>query len=195
MKKFLLSAALVAAGLFANEAKAQTSVVKVNILSPVVRTASLFYEHTVSDNKSVQFGFFYTGYKVGETKFSGFGFTPEFRFYLSGDEAPQGFYVAPFGRYQNFVLSTPSAGSFNANGEYVAPNGADDEANLTTVGGGVIAGKHWIFGERFSLDIFLGPQINAGTIKVKSGSEESFSTSGSLNGFGLRTGVTFGLAF
>lgn len=195
MKKILLSAALLAAGLFVNDAKAQQkSVIKVNVLSPIVKTASLFYEHPVSDNKSVQLGFFYTGYKVSETKFSGFGFTPEFRFYLSGDDAPEGFYVAPFARYQNFTLSTPSMGTFNANGEYVASTGKDDEATLNTVGGGVIAGRHWIFGEHFSLDVFLGPQLNTGTMKVKSGSEESFST-GAMSGFGIRTGVTFGLAF
>lgn len=194
MKKILLSAALVAAGLFVNNAKAQTSVVKVNVFSPLVKTASLFYEHKVSDNKSAQLGFFYTGYKFSDTKFSGFGVTPEFRFYLSGDDAPSGFYIAPFARYQNFTLTTPSGGTFNANGEYIASEGKDDEATLTTVGGGVIAGRHWIFGERFSLDMFLGPQINAGTIKVKTGNEGNF-TAGSLDGFGIRTGVTFGLAF
>jgi hypothetical protein len=193
MKKLLLSAGILAAGLFANQAKAQDNVVKVNVLSPMVKTASLFYERAISENKSVQLGFFYTGFEVTDTKFSGFGITPEMRFYFGDKGAPAGFYVAPFARYQNFTLTTPSIGYYNANGEFV-PSTKDDEATLSTIGGGVIGGKHWIFGERFSLDIFAGPQINAGSVEVKSGNESSFST-GSFDGFGIRTGVTIGLAF
>lgn len=193
MKKLLLCAGILAAGLFANQAKAQENVIKVNVLSPLVKTASVFYERAISDHKSVQLGFFYTGFEVTDTKFSGFGITPEMRFYLSGSDAPKGFYVAPFARFQNFTLTTPSVGYYNANGEFVAST-KDDEATLSTIGGGVVGGKHWIFGERFSLDIFVGPQMNAGTVKVKSGNEDSFST-GAFDGFGIRTGATIGLAF
>ncbi len=188
MKKLLLSAALLAAGLFANDAKAQSNVFKVNIFSPIVSTASVFYERAISDDKSVQLGFFYTGFKVTDTKFSGFGITPELRFYLSESNAPEGFYVAPFARYQNFTL-TNEFEDFSGGG-----GTTKSEATLSTIGGGVIAGKHWIFKERISLDAFLGPQLNSGSVEVKSGDESSFST-GAFSGFGIRTGLTFGVAF
>src|SRR5687767_14306372 len=84
-------------------AQAQTQVAKINILSPIFSTASLFYEQAVSVDKSAQLGFFYTGASLGDVKFRGFGVTPEFRFYLSDSkEAPRGAYLAPFVRYQNF---------------------------------------------------------------------------------------------
>ncbi len=81
-----------------NDVKAQ-STVKINILSPIVKTINLQYEKVVNESSSVQLGFFYTGYSSSGTSFSGFGITPEYRFYLSETEAPAGVYVAPFLRY------------------------------------------------------------------------------------------------
>jgi hypothetical protein len=44
------------------------------------------------------------------------------------------------------------------------------------------------------LDIFVGPQYNSGKVKEKSGNE-TFDVAGSIDGFGLRTGITLGFAF
>ncbi len=83
-------------------AQAQSNVFKVNIISPVFKTASVFFERAINEESSLQLGFFYTGYTGDDTKFRGFGITPEYRFYLSESAAPAGVYVAPFLRYQNF---------------------------------------------------------------------------------------------
>ena len=162
-------------------AKAQQNVVKLNIFSPLVSTLNLSYENAFSEDKSFQIGFFYTGAKIVDTKFTGIGITPEIRFYLGDDAAPQGFYAAPFLRYQNFKLTEPlSSGS----------------ATLSTFGLGVTVGKQWIFKEKFSLDLFIGPSYSFGDIKVNDGgSTETFSTGSLGSGFGIRTGLTFGLAF
>jgi hypothetical protein len=75
-------------------------------MSPLVRTGSFFYERALDENKSVQLGFFYSGISVEDTRFRGFGITPEFRLYLSEKrQAPAGIFVAPYLRYQNFDLS------------------------------------------------------------------------------------------
>lgn len=129
----------------------------------------------------MQLGFFYTTIKISETKFSGFGITPEYRFYLSeSKDVLNGFYVAPFLRYQNFKLED----------EFT-----NDEATLTTFGGGVLAGHQWIFKERFSLDTFIGPSYLGGSVDVEGDAEEDDFSTGALNGFGVRVGVTFGIAF
>ena len=174
-------------------AQAQSNIFKVNVISPIVRTGSVFYERTISEDKSVQLGFFYTGFSVDETKFSGFGITPEFRKYLSqSKQAPTGFYVAPFLRYQSFNLKAKESGWYDEEtGEYTD---IDAKATYSTFGGGLLIGGQWVFAERFVLDTFFGPSYNAGSIKVKSGSEDNFDT-GAFGGFGIRTGVAFGLKF
>ena len=163
------------------EAKAQKNVIKLNLFSPIVRTVSGFYENAFSENTSAQLGFFYTGVSIDDTKFSGFGITPEIRFYLSETSAPQGFYAAPFIRYQNFDLTEEST---------------DAQATLSNFGGGLVIGKQWIFKERIALDAFIGPSYVSGSVKVKSsGTDEEIFETGILDGFGIRAGLSFGVTF
>jgi hypothetical protein len=153
------------------------NVIKINIFSPIAKTFNIQYERKVSASSSLQLGFYYSGFSIDNTKFSGFGLTPEYRFYLSDTEAPHGVYVAPFVRYQNFSVT----------------NGPD-KGTLTTVGGGLIIGKQWIFKEKIALDIFIGPKYSSRNVKVTSGTD-TFDTGNGLDGFGVRAGVCFGLAF
>ncbi|MDZ4716008.1 MAG: DUF3575 domain-containing protein [Cytophagales bacterium] len=159
-------------------AQEKSNVLKINILSPIVRTLNVQYEKKISADGSLQLGFFYTGFSTGGTSFSGFGITPEYRFYLSDTEAPQGIYIAPYLRYQSFDLTEDMSASKGA---------------FTSFGGGLILGKQFIFKEKVVLDLFIGPSYSPSTVKVSSGSA-TFST-GSFSDFGLRAGVCFGLAF
>lgn len=175
--KFLVSFLL--AGSLALPAMAQNNVVKLNIFSPIVKTLNMSYERVISDNSSLQLGFFYTGAKSGDVKLSGFGITPEFRFFLSETPAPDGVYIAPWVRYQNLDADNPVD---NASGK------------LTSFGGGVIIGRQWIFKEIVSLDIFIGPQYLVATADPDVGSEDAIEvTSGS--GFWFRAGLNLGIAF
>jgi hypothetical protein len=155
------------------------SVIKINILSPIVKTLNLSYEHALNESSSFQLGFFYTGWSNDATKFSGFGITPEYRFYLSETPAPEGVYVAPFVRYQKFNLEDKEF--------------TNDEADFSSFGGGLVIGKQWIFKEKISLDIFLGPAYSSGKVSGES-SDGSWDTD-AFDGFGLRTGITFGIKF
>ncbi|UCH14172.1 MAG: DUF3575 domain-containing protein [Bacteroidales bacterium] len=159
---------------------------KVNIFSPLVKSVSVFYERALSDGASAQLGFFYTGFKVTDTKFSGFGITPEFRLYPGKNPDLKGFYLGPFIRYQSFSLETPSI-DMNMQ-EYTA------EASFSSFGGGLLIGGQFLFGDVVTLDIFIGPSYNSGTVKVDVGTEDDFSL-GSFDGFGVRGGVTVGIAF
>ncbi|MFD2514771.1 DUF3575 domain-containing protein [Pontibacter locisalis] len=185
MKKFFLLQ-LVIIAISAGTTQAQSSLIKVNVLSPVVRTGSVFYEHAIADDKSLQLGVFYTNFKADDTRFSGYGITPEFRKYLSkSKQAPAGFYLAPFLRYQSFKIKAD-----------MSEGGTSMEAkgSLNTFGGGLTIGNQWIFGEHFVVDAFFGPSYNAGKVKVESGDEDSIDA-GSFSGFGIRTGLAFGLKF
>jgi hypothetical protein len=162
---------------------AQTNVIKFNIFAPIVKTANFQYEKAFG-NKSFQLGAFYTGYSPSTTKFSGYGITPEFRFYLSDTPAPDGFYAAPFVRYQSYTI------------EETDPDIAG-KATFSAIGGGFIIGKQWIFKEKVALDMFIGPSYaNVGDLKIKTGNgdPESYDID-VFDGFGVRFGICFGLAF
>lgn len=174
--KLTCTTLLLSAITFSGLAQSKGNVIKINILSPIVQTINLQYEKTLSATSSFQLGFFYTGYSVSGTEFSGFGITPEYRFYLSDTEAPEGVYLAPFARYQNFSLTESS-----------------NKATYSTFGGGLILGKQWLFKEKIALDLFFGPSYSSGSVSVTSGTN-TFTTS-AFDGFGLRAGVCFGLAF
>ena len=154
------------------------NVLKINILSPIVKTFNISYERAINETSSFQIGFFYTGYTDDVTTFKGFGITPEYRFYLSDTPAPEGVYVAPFLRYQSFTIEDE---------DY------SDSADFSAFGGGLVIGKQWVFKEKITLDIFLGPAYYSG--KVSGESSGATYDTGAFDGFGLRTGINFGFKF
>lgn len=184
MKKNLVVAlvVLLMGGVFTS-AKAQENVVKVNIFSPIFKTLNVSYERKLNANSSLQLGLLYTFYSPEDASFTGIGVTPEYRFYLSESEAPAGVYVAPFVRYLNF-----SAEGMDFNGD-------PTKGSLSIFGGGVTIGKQWIFKEKISLDMFIGPQLMSANYKQTSGSGQSDLDYGIFDGFGVRAGLTFGFAF
>lgn len=158
--------------------KAQKTVIKANVLSPLVRTGSFFIEHKLNDNSSIQLGLLYTGNKWDDTRIRGWGITPEYRFYLSETPAPKGFFIAPYARYLNFNLK----------------NDESSKAEFEGIGAGLIIGQQYIFKERVSFEWFFGPGYTNMDLDVKSGIENDFDT-GSWDGFTLRAGLTVGIAF
>lgn len=158
------------------DASDSKNVIKANTLSLIFGVGSIFYERELSDNLSGQLGAAYLSYKFDETKFSGFILTPEVRFYIKKN-AIDGFYIAPYGRFQNFKLES----------------GADD-ATYTNIGGGLLFGRQWIFKKGFVIDFFFGGHYGSGNLKVDSGTEDSFSTS-TFEGIRPRLGLALGFAF
>lgn len=180
MKKIVLLLTTALLVNFSVHAQSKSSVIKINILSPVVRTLSAFYEKPLSETSSFQLGLQYTGARLVGIRYSGFAITPEYRFYLSKTtDAPNGFYVAPFLRYQNLTVRDVD----------LTTSGTD--AKLNTFGGGVLVGRQWLFGrsENVALDLFIGPSYNAGSVNG-----DDIDVSSGFNGFGLRFGLALGLA-
>lgn len=193
MTKYLLTI-IFSCLLFNTEILAQERAnnLKINLLSPVVRSFSVFYERAVTNDKSVQLGFFYTGVKLSSLNISGFGLTPEFRFYLANSkenstkQAPEGFYLAPFLRFQRFTISDD---------EIDATTGLSSRAKLNTLGGGLCVGYQFLSQKGITVDLFAGPSYNAGTIRAEVGDIGTLPFSAGFSGPGLRFGVCLGYAF
>jgi hypothetical protein len=153
----------------------EKNVLKINTLSLFLATGSVFYERKLSDLTSAQFGFCYMGVKIQDTKFSGIILTPEVRIYPKKN-AIDGFYIAPYLRYQNYTLQ----------------NGTD-KGSLSSMGGGLLFGRQWIFKKGFVMDLFFGGHYGSSKVKVDSGTD-TFDTN-SITGFGIRVGFALGFAF
>jgi len=173
----------------ADAANNRNTVLKVNVLSPFVLTASGFVEHAFSPRISVQLGAFTTGASVKDVEFDGHGFTPEIRYYLA-EQAPDGFYIAGYGRILNYKLTVEDK-----------EKGETYEATYKPVGAGVAAGNQFIFNNGISLDLFLGVGINGGSLNIKTGTNEDFDR-GIIDklrilgsGFRVRPGLTVGYSF
>lgn len=152
------------------------NVIKVNLLSPFVKSGSFFYERALNEEMSLVGGFFFTAYEPEDVKLSGFGVTLEYRYYLSEKPAPSGAYLAPFGRYQSFTISDET-----------------DEGSLNSIGGGLLVGYQRLFKERITLEAFIGPAYYNSTISVEG--EGAIEDPGLFDGFTVRFGVTVGFAF
>lgn len=186
MKNLFLTLCLVALTVSGFAQTEKRNVIKTNLLSPFLSAAHLNYERGLSEKTSAQLGLMYLfGVNQGDTKFNGFGVTPEFRFYPSGN-ATQGFFLALSPRYQSYNLE---ATVDDGNG-----NSTTSKATLSAVGAGLLIGSQWHFGEAVTLELYGGPSYNAGNVKVESGSEDDFNT-GLGSGFGLRFGLMIGIAF
>jgi hypothetical protein len=186
MKKSSLILSLVLClGLFGvKTASAQKqNVLKLNPLSLAVGNVSLSYERILSEKTSFQIqGGYWLGGSIGTTKFSGMSITPEFRFYVSDNERPKGFYLAPFARYQSITAK--------------AKDDANSSATLTRIGGGAAFGYQFLFGKTVTWDIFTGPQFLSNSVKYKNSEDEGNLDLDRMTGnFGLRFGTTIGFAF
>lgn len=191
--KTLAAASFAAAALLlgTRPAAAQTHAIKANLLSPLVKTGSFFYEQQVGANSSLQLGALFTSWSPGDnTRLSGFAFTPEYRRYFSdGEQALNGFYVAPFLRYQKLALTVNLSDD--------ADNYYSGKVSLQTLGAGLVVGHQWLYGRRVTLDTFIGPSYNHNLARLSAGDAQATDAAdaGSFSGFSLRTGITVGVAF
>lgn len=181
-------------------------VIKANVLSPLVRTANIAYEHFITPKVSVQLGAFYTGITLNETDFylftfpkaryRSFAITPEVRFYTGSPVRTRlgGFYIAPFFRYQHTGIHI-SPEQQEPDQQEPAPT-EPFEGDLNTVRLGAVAGYKLFIGEHVNLELFLGPSLRVlntfnTNINTYGYDAEDFMPFGLL----LRSGLTVGYAF
>lgn len=180
-EKLLLVCLSAALSLAAGQVNAQKNGAKINVLSPFALTGSFFYERVLNEQMSVQLGAFFTGYSFFGTRFGGYGLTPEFRYYFSGD-APKGAFVAPYYRYQSFDVRI---------------RGIAELASYSQNGGGILVGKQWIIMDLVSLEAFIGGGYMAGEPQVigQDGQPREVNLGPLGEGARLRGGITAGFRF
>lgn len=126
------------------------------------------------------------------TFWEGVGITPETRIYLFKSRrrvktAPEGFYEAPFARLQVPAISAD-----------MLESGKEVKASLSAISGGITGGYQFLWGnnDRFSLDLFIGPQLdNSKVVLQGAAKEEYFGGLGNFSGFSIRSGIGMGVAF
>jgi hypothetical protein len=179
MKKILLLCAACLVLLSGLQAQKRTTV-KTDLFSVILRTGTLKLERALNEDISLQLGFLYTGYhpRLVETTLTGFGITPEFRYFLSATPAPNGTYLAPNARYLQLTVADPDV---------------DDEGVLTNISFGLNLGYQVILKDLIVIDAWVGPTYNLRTLEATS--EDIEVGIAEVNGFGLRIGVAIGLAF
>jgi hypothetical protein len=164
-----------------NQVKEKKNAVKLNLISPFVKTFNLAYERVLNENLGLQIRGYYTGYSDKgtdpETKTTGFGIIPELRLYLSEKKkAPAGFFVAPFIRFDKFDVTE--------NYE----DGSTIEGTYSDIGAGLLIGHQSVFSNIVTLEAFIGPQYIFGK-------EEGDIEGQRLKGVLPRGGVTIGILF
>lgn len=163
--------------LYAQETQ-KMNVVKTDLFSAFLRTGVIKYERAINEHISVQLGFLYTGYQLrdSEAEWSGWGITPEFRFYLSDTPAPVGTYLAPNFRYMKLDVY---------DGE------TTESAILTNSSLAFNLGKQWMFKDIVTLDAWVGPSYNFRRVSEATGVVDVEEA----DGFGLRLGIAIGIVF
>ena len=182
MKKIVLlgcTMLIISSVLYAQDTQ-KMNVVKTDLFSAFLRTGVIKYERAFNEHISAQLGFFYTGYqpRESETELSGWGITPEFRFYLSDTPAPAGTYLAPNFRYMKLDVY---------DGESM------ESGILTNLSLAFNLGKQWMFKDVVTLDAWVGPSYNFRTVSDTTGEVDAGVDD--VDGFGLRIGLALGIAF
>ncbi|AYA35582.1 DUF3575 domain-containing protein [Hymenobacter oligotrophus] len=197
MKKLLLC---LAALLSAHLGHAQKTVAKLNTVSLLYRTASVLAERQVHPAVSVQLGVFYThstGQMFSDRELSGFGITPEVRFYPSGT-ALQGFYLGLYARYQHFRAHEDIKQSmFPTRPEDQTLPGRPIDGTINAFGLGLTTGYQVRITKHLRLDPFVGLGFNTAFSNVTTPgfTNHEFYTAQTHDGAEPRLGLAVGYAF
>ncbi|MEX0771629.1 MAG: DUF3575 domain-containing protein [Balneolales bacterium] len=169
--------------LFTTKSNAQDHTLKTNLANLFLSGGSIHYEHVLNEKTSAQAGVFLSSLTIGDTKFSGFGFIPQYRFYPgSRNQIPHGFFVAPLLGYQTFSLEA-------------AVSEEQAKASYSLIGAGVDIGSQWLVSRAFLIELSLGVSFNSTNLSIDTNhSSESFDID-NFGGTTPRLGISFGYAF
>lgn len=176
---------------------------KLNILSPIYSNFSLSYQHLITPFKSFQISASYMDFndyvnRVGDDlRVQGFSITPEYRINFNG-YGLNGFYAGPFLRYMDYQKTYED--------NYIGQN-SKENSKFKSVGLGFNIGQQFIIKNTVLIDLFAGPvyQVLVQEDINKTNSNIYYNNSNQylaesipnryLRGYGIRAGVTIGVAF
>ena len=177
------------------------NIAKIDLVSPAFRTFQLQIERVRNESNSVAFSLLYTDQTDAITNAAylyRLAATLEHRYYMSKSDAPQGFYLSSFLRYQwmqtedwlyNYL--------FDGTGSYVGV-GTYEKRTLNTGGLGVNLGYQSIFKDKIAIDAYFGPVYNTGDKRVNTSNPYNYRPNESFKpyvGYFVRAGISIGYVF
>ncbi len=189
MKKILIfTFTLLMSATLMVSAQEKMNIIKTSLTSIFFSTVNVDYERVLNENSSFQLGFYYTGAGLYSSSFNGIAITPEYRYYLSGSKvAPNGPYIAPYLRYQNFSAKSGSLGD----PEYV-------KGTISIISGGLVVGVQRTFKDKISLGAYIGPGYYFPSVTYKDNTGNQVFDFGVFKNNGFvwgRAGVDIGFVF
>lgn len=133
------------------------NVVKLKLVPLAFSMASIQYERVLNDYMSVAADlnllFYSTTTTAGSLssaslKYSGFGLSPEFRYYPSGN-APAGFFLGPYLTYFGMGFKLEGA-------DITGISGKAEVSGISAFGGGLLLGWKWLIKDAFAIETHLG---------------------------------------
>lgn len=170
----------------AEEEYTRRSILKLNVLSPIMGAITVHYEiqHTANTSSQLEF-FYFTGRYFGQiTEYKGGGFTYDYRYYMKG-ACPKGAYVQPYGRIQKYDY----VGTQNP----TVSGGTPPFEKVMSYGIGMVLGYQTIFKRHFTFEFYGGPFYSIGYGDGVRLTGQDFGPP--ISGGWLRLGTTFGYAF
>ena len=183
------------------EKKPVSYLVKMDVLSPIFRTANVTFEKPLSNVSSLNLGILYQDQSSAVSNaayLSRFAATAEYKYYMSKTDAPRGFYVGSFLRYQwlkseDWIWN----GIYDQWGNYISTY-AYQARELSTIGAGMSVGFQHIFKDKIAIDVYLGPVYNSGDKRIDPSSpynERPNDVFKPYVGYFMRSGFSVGLVF
>ena len=179
-------------------AQKNRNILKLDISSPIMRTANVSFEHQTQERSSFVLGVLYQDQSDGfaSSYISRVAITPEYRYYMGRYNAPEGIYLSMFARYQYMeALEETYIGydpiTYMSIYEYT-------KRNINTGGVGMSFGYQRIFQDKISIDVNFGTIWNSGDTRVST--SEPFIQAPNEGfrpyvGYFVRTGVAVGFLF
>lgn len=135
------------------------NVIKLKPLMLAFQMVSVQYERVIGNNSNMSLAsdvniLFYSASLSGSSvtnvtqTITGFGLSPEFRFYPGGN-APRGFFLGPYVTY--FGMGIKMEGTGSGGGRATA-----ELTGINAVGGGALIGWKWLIGDVFSIETHVG---------------------------------------
>ena len=164
-----------------DDAASKSNTFKANPLGLIVGAGKINYERKINDGASAQLGVSFWSFGSDGSSISGLGLVPEYRFYTA-QEALEGFYIAPFMKYNNYTVKDDDEG-FKA------------AANVYRFG--AKGGFQWLMGkkENFVIDLAFGGKYSDFNLKVKEGDDSDFENEDLFQGFSPELHFAIGFAF
>jgi hypothetical protein len=168
---------------------ARMHTVKVNLHAPWFNSFYAAYEHVLNDDITGGTDFFILGHSYDDVKWSGFGISPEVRFYFKSN-VYSGYFLSPNVRYQN-VKITDAISKVTTTGSISIEEKIEREGRHQMLGFGMNFGHNFVFNDRICIDVYAGPTYQR---KFESGEAKSRSPYFNSTLF-LRLGLNVGFRF